>query len=235
MFNIIADCIFVLILLISFIIGYKKGFIGLVVGFLAGILTLVLATLLAKPLAEAIGAMGLRAPLENAFAGLFDGELFTTPLKELAQEQIKEMLASLSLPDFIVTAIDDVITTKISEVNISDDLTVQSILSTTLANYALTAIAWVILTIVLGIVFFLLKRFSKVFNKIPLVGKVNKLLGGLTSAIIAFALVIVLMYLFSLIGTLLPESAVQFVESCTLLGWIYHVNPLGHIITALLV
>ncbi len=231
----IGDGIVILILVISLIVGIKKGFLGLVVGFLAGIVTIVLCTLLCDPLAQAIGGAGLTATLDQSFSNLikFEDEIFTTPLKSLSQEQIANALSSLELPEFLNSAIADLLQAKLADTSIAADVSVKSVIISALTNATLTAIAWCALFVVLSVVFALLKRFVKIFNKIPLIGFVNKLLGGLLGLILAAIMICVIMYLFTLLSSFVPQTAVDYVQSSPVLGWIYNHNPLGQLITAI--
>lgn len=234
-YALIADGVLILITIVTIIIGCKKGFVALVIGFLAGILTLVLATILCKPLAEGIGALGLRESLEGAFAKLFEGETFTTPIKSIATQEIKELIASLSLPEFLATALEDLVATKVNDVNISNDLTLQAIIASTLAKYVLMAIAWVFLMLVLGITFFFVKRGAKAFNKIPLIGTINRVLGGAVSVIILILALIALTFVFSLFSSILPASVLDYINDTYIVGWFFNTNPLGKVLTSLFI
>lgn len=234
--NYIGDGIVILILLIALFAGSKKGFLGLIVGFLAGILTVVLTTLLCSPTAELMGnTFGLNATFENIYNGMFDGadEVFTTPIKELAYDQIVSAVNGLNLPQFIADALLNMIQAKVADVSIPADLTLQAVIVTGVTGITVTAIAWVTLFVLLSIIFAIIKRFVKIFDKIPIIGSLNKLLGALLMLIIAAFTILVIMYLFVMLSELLPSAAVDYVNQSIILKWLFNNNPLAQILTAL--
>ncbi len=229
----IADIVIILLLGLSIFIGYKKGFLGLVVYLLAGVLTLVLSSLLCKPLGVALGNMGLEGALGNAITGIMEpnNAIFTTPIKGITEDQISQALAALNLPAFITTAIANMIHEAAAAASIPEGMTILSVIVDGLVNLALTAIAWLILFVLLTIIFALLKKFIKVFDKIPLIGSLNKWLGALVCLILAAAVLLILMYLFIMLAPAMPVSVVTYVSKSPFLGMLYQYNPLAMLLT----
>lgn len=228
--TLIADGILLLVVLFSVLYGVKKGFLRMIVNFLSVVVTIVVCSLLCGPVANLLGnTFGLNPVFYNLFSGVFDGEMLTTPLNELANDQITAYLAGLNLPEFLTTILNDQLLAKIQ--SSVTDATLQSVISNALTSLTLNAIAWFALSIIMTILFFFVKKFIKVFDNMIIIGKINKLLGGLLGFVMALFFVCVVTYLFILIASFLPESTVSFVKSCTLLGWFYNSNPLAHLIT----
>jgi len=226
----IGDGIIILILLVSVILGIFKGFLGMIVGFLAGIATVVLSALLCKPFSLLLGnVFGMNEVFTNFFAGMFKGETFTTPIQGLVDGKISELVASLNLPEFIKKSIEDL---ALSQVSIQGgELTLQSIIAEKLCGVALTAMSWLILYLLFTVAFFFIKKFIKVFDKIAIIGQVNKILGGVLAFLIAFFAICLVMYIFILISSFVPGGAVEYVKECKVLGFFYNHNILAQILT----
>ncbi|MBQ9709398.1 MAG: CvpA family protein [Clostridia bacterium] len=232
--TLIADGILILIVALFVLYGVKKGFLGMIVGFLAGIVTIVVCSLLCGPVAKFLGnTLGLHPVFFNLFARLFDGEIFTTPLNELAGEQISNYIAELHLPEFLTNLVENQLLEKLQ--SSVTDVTIQSVLSNTLTNLTLNAIAWFALYIIMTIIFAIIKKFVRMFDKIVIVGKINKLLGGLLGFVVAFVFICAVTYIFILIGSFLPTNITAFVKGCTILGWFYNSNPLASIISMIFI
>lgn len=228
--TLIADGILILVVLISVLYGVKKGFLGMIVGFLAGIVTIVACSLLCGPVADLLGnTFGLNDVFNRLFAGLFTGDMMTTPLNQLANEQINAYLAELNLPEFLTTILQEQVLAKLQTA--VTDVTLQSVISNALTGLTLNAIAWFGLFIIISIIFFFIKRFIRIFDKMIIIGKINKLLGGILGFVVALFFICVITYLFIMISSFLPENVVSFVKSCTVLGWFYNSNPLAYLIT----
>ncbi len=224
----IADVVVCAVLVLAALVGVKRGFLGMLVGFLSGILTLVLATLLCRPLATGLGSMGLGAKLSAFFTRTFslDQGAFGQTLAENCESVIK----GLSLPSFIKDSLTEAATAALAD---GQSGTLGAIVADGLTNIALVAIAWIGLFVVLTIVFAILKRFVRIFNKLPLIGAVNKILGAVLSLVVGAAIIVVVMYLFILLSSFLPRGIVDYVQSSAILGWLYNANPLAKILTAL--
>lgn len=226
----IGDIILVLVLAISVGVGIKKGFLGLIVGLLSGIAVLILATLMCAPAASLLAGTGLSGALAGAYEGIIpDSELFTQPLAEVTSGKITEIVSGLNIPAILQETVVDAINTEIASID-GGEIVLGVVIIEALVKASLTAIAWISLVILLSIVFFILKRFVRVFNKIPIIGPINKLLGAVTSLVLTAIFVCVLMYLFVLLASVLPGPAVSYVENSILLGWIYDNNPIAMVI-----
>lgn len=229
----IGDAVVVLLLLLSFVWGVHKGLVGILVGFLSGIITVIAASLLCAPVAALLGnTLKLAEPLRNAFAGWMnlDGEVFTTPVASLTEAQIQAALEGLKLPGFIANAVSGFVSTAVQT---APDTTLQIIILDNVVKIALIAISWITLFILFLIVFALLKKLAKGINNIPIIAPVNKTLGGVLTAGVCFAVICIAMYLFVLLAPTLPGGAVAYVENSTILGWMYHYNPLAVLLTKL--
>lgn len=232
--NLAADVAIILILFIFVFIGIKKGFMSMLLGFLGGIVTLVATSLLCKPFAVFLGeTVGLNQTFLTIFDSIFDGEVFVTPITELASSTISEQLAGMNLPEFIINLVNQIITDTVSA-GVSSSLTLQSVLSDVLTDITISSISWFLLYSVFSIIVALLKRFIKIFDKLSLISTLNKCLGGALGLIISLFIVCVTVYVFSVIISFLPPEVAEYVGNTVLLNWIYHNNPLSLIFTMIL-
>lgn len=230
--SLIGDAVVLLIVVLAIIRGIRKGFLGLIVGFLSGIVTIIVASLLCKPVANLIGGWGLRGALSGFFADTF-GLSGGTPIKEIAADGASAAIANLNLPlpKFVIDSITAKVVEAIGSSSIPADATLQSIVLDGMVSVSLLAISWILLVLVLGILFFILKRFVKVFNNIPLIGTANKILGALLSVLLALVAICAVTYLFVLISAFLPKGVIDFVNGSPTLSFLYNTNPIGYILT----
>lgn len=240
--SLIGDGIIILVLLIFACVGIKKGFLGLIVGFLGFFMVFIVAFLLYKPVSLLILNSSLGASLTNSFEGFFDSitssasdvvkTLLTSPLKDLKDAEIQSILTELNLPDFLISTISNMIQDSLSNAEVlASGITIKSVVIESLVNMTVSAIAWIAMFVIASVVMFILRRFVNVFNRIPIIGSANRLLGALLNLIIGFIIVCLITGLFILISPVLPQSVIDYVNSCSILGWLYNNNPIAYIFT----
>ena len=234
-YALIGDGIFVLIVLLALFLGYHKGFMGMLVGILSIFIVVIASTLLCGTVASLLDkTFDLTAKLSGSYTNAFNFEdaVFTTPIKDLTQEQIVAALETLKLPPFINDAIANFAQAQIEASSIDAELTLQAFIVDNLAMYTVKLIAWMGLFVVLWVVFSLLKKiFGKKFNEIPIIGPINKLLGGVAGAILSVFFVSLAMYIFIMLHGIIPPVATEYIQSTALLKWIYNSNPVAYLIS----
>lgn len=205
----IISIIILVILICSIIGGAVKGFLYSVVEFARVIVTYGAAIFLAKPFGDflfntSLGDM-LVSNVSTSIEGM--GTLFSEPIPVDNQQMfVSEALANLNIPSFIADGLAD----KILEyIQIDGGQTLGLYISKGLVNYGLIAIGFVIILIVAGILFSLLKRIAKKINEKPVIGGVNRLLGAALNLVVAYLVVDGLLFLLSFI-TLTDSSVSQF-------------------------
>ncbi|MCI5838548.1 MAG: hypothetical protein MRZ91_05115 [Christensenellaceae bacterium] len=238
----VGDVALVLIFLIFMAVGIKKGFLGLLVGFLGLFMIFIISFLLYKPVSSLLAASPLNDTLtstyadvvSNTVAGMSDSvKIFVdVPLNELTDEQISAVLAELKLPSFILSSISNLINNAISSGSAAENgMTIKTVVASGMVNITISAIAWILMFIISSIVMFILRRFVNVFNKIPVIGGINMLLGAVLNLIIGFGIVCIITGLFILISPSMPASVIDYVNNTVILSWFYNNNPIGYVFT----
>lgn len=213
----ILDIAVLVILLVVAIVGFKKGFLKGLVGLVGTVVAFIIAILCAAPVAEMVeNGFGMTTSIANAVEGMLNGmEAFNVPLTD---EGLSNALAELGLPGFISDMIIDVV----SQLNIEGDPTIAQVVSPVIAGFISTAICGILLFIVSAILLNLFAGLlSKVFDKIPVIGAINHILG------LALGLIKGLIFVYIVLGVLsvLPIQGVQDVlAQTTVINWLYEMN-----------
>ena len=207
-FDIISIIILVL-LICSIIGGATKGFLYSVVEFARVIVTYGAAIFLAKPFGNFLFNTSLGDMLVSNVSATIEGmgTLFSEPIPvDNQQVFVSEALANLNIPSFIADGLAD----KILEyIQIDGGQTLGLYISKGIVNYALIAIGFLIILIVAGVLFSLLKRFAKKVNEKPVLGGVNRLLGAALNLVVTYLVIDGLLFLLSFL-TLSDSSTAQF-------------------------
>ncbi len=245
--GIILDLIIVGIIVLCARKGAKDGFAKTLVGFFAFAIALILAGVLCAPAANLVYDKAVREPVENAvynavsenFAG---GEISATA------EQVSTLIEEAidKLPAFIkgVTGIEDKKDAVIESVNELKTADIREITDNIVGKYiapvvirVLSVIVFIILFVVLLFVCKLLSKCLKLVNKLPLIGKLNSLLGGilgvLQGALIALAVCWVLVAVTNDGGSLFKIVTAETIESSLVLKTVAAHNPLNLILSKL--
>ena len=240
-FGILLDLILVAIVFLCVKGGSKNGFAKTVVGFLGIFVALILATILANPLAKLTYDKAIEKPVHTAIAGVIEDHLAnaTSPIpdKEEFTNVINEQIDKL--PAFIKNAVNfDENSEDYHDLFTLNDLNAeaisQSICDTYVkpaANSVLTVVFFVILFIVLALVIKIVAKALKIVNKIPLLGGLNALLGGVAGLlkgaiivlIVNWAVVTIVGDNSSLFGIITPEV----INSSLVMKNLAIINPLN--------
>ena len=215
----ILDAVILVGLLIYVIICGKRGFVKMIFHFASGIVALIAAFALAKTMVGVTGGLfGLMDMLSGKFESIFAAkEGFNIPLTE--GQDIKALLETKDM----VAIIAMMIVKKYANVDLTGH-TLATLAGETMSELLCTLIAGVALFFLLKIVCKLLSKvLTAIFNKIKLLGKINKLLGiilGLLEGIFVISVVISVL-------TLIPSAAIEgFFESSIILRLLYNHNPI---------
>lgn len=204
--------IFAVILVASLIVGLAKGLLMSLVEFCAGFGSIILAAVFCSAVSGMLMDSGLGT---GVYDGIHDGLLsiggidttwLSTPINELSEEIINEVVVSLNIPEFLQEPVYEAIADMI-KVETTD--TLAQIIASTVTEYVVDAIAFISLWIVLAIVFALLKPLAKGLNKVAILGTVNRLLGavfGLAQGIVTCSIVCFIISIFASTGMDFAET-----------------------------
>ena len=199
----------------------KRGFVDCFFGFISTITAILVAFLLMKGLVRwTNGLFGLEGVMqrgcENAFLK------FKGFGADVSAQGISEALSG-KLPKFLINAVVD----SVGNSDLPAGTTLAAVVGQALGSLGVTVLAWVLLFFATKFVLFLLRRFlTSIIEKIPIVDKLNLILGMLVGLLQSFLIVCGVVALLALIPS---ESITAFFNECVILKFFYNDNPL-HVI-----
>ena len=246
--GILIDIILVAIVLIGYKIGKKDGFAKTLVSLLGFVIAILSATVLCKPVANFVYSNTVQKPVEAAVSSAIEQNLNSTVSSSKQQIAVAIDKTIEGLPAFVrdVTGLEnkkDDLVDSISELDIKLDgevgieLTKQYI-QPLVVNF-LSIIAFILLFAVVYLICKILAKSLKLVNKIPLLGRVNALLGGILgivkgiviAAVICFALNIAVTNAIDVLGIINAQT----VESSFILKTVSTYNPLNLVLDSITV
>lgn len=214
----IADLAVLLVIQTYAIKAWRKGFVNCFFSFISGIAALILAFVLAAPLMRATnGWFGLQNavtdPIVSAFAKMTGFNI------DVSSVSLELLLEGKNLPTFIKNA---VIAAGVD--GVPQGTTLAMIVGEKIGEFATTLISFVIVFIILKIGIKLIQRiFGKLIPSLPIIGKLDGLLGFILGLLEGFFFVSLVVAAFAV----LPFGATaQFFEESLLLKWLYNKNIL---------
>ena len=176
----ILTIIFLVVIVINLIIGIAKGFFKELISFFGFFLVLIGAYLLCKPVGNLLyGVFGgaISNPIYDFLAGKNAGfaEVMT---RSAAESQLPDLLNSIKIPSFFHSIFIKYIVGCIPEVDAEVSLAVGKYTANSIGLLACTAIAFLAVAIVLLVILYIIKRLTRKINGVPIIGWLNRLLGG---------------------------------------------------------
>ena len=189
----IVDLIILAVVVLSGIIGMKKGFTVCIVNLVAVIVALVLALLLCKPLANVI--------IQNTE---IDDGLQTTIASALPMngEEIS-FNENANLPE----GIKNYLTNTASTINDAKNNTIESV-SRTLAEEIIIVISFIIIFVVARAVLLVVKIVSKVINKLPVLKQLDKAGGFIVGLIEGLLFVYAMLAIISILAPAISTTPI---------------------------
>jgi len=246
--GIVIDIILLGIVFLCYKKGAKDGFAKTLVSLLGFAIAIVLAGGLCAPVSNFVYEKAIRAPIESTVSDVIDANLNNQSSIVPTQQQISETIDKTldGLPGFIkdITGIEEkkeeIMQTVKEHISANADEITQEICTVyiqPLVLKILSVIVFLLLFILIWIACKIIANALKIINKLPLLGKVNELLGGLIGVLrgVIFVLVIswVLVMLVKDGASLFGVISLKTVESSIILKTIAQYNPLNLIISSL--
>ncbi len=221
----IPDILVGLFFLITLIVSAKKGFIGCILGIVSSLVAVIVAVSFAGAFADGTGGLfGLQGSLTDTFEKTFlnmDG--FSVDVSAVGLET--------ALKEQNISAIVSKLVLKVAgnQEEIATGTTLASLLGEAIASLTVRLIAGLLLFILVKIVVRLLKRILKgLVDKIPLLGGVNRVLGGVFGLLYAWVVVSALLAVLAVI----PITGITaFFERTLFVGFLYEHNGLVYILS----
>lgn len=247
--GILIDLVLVVIALLCIKKGSKDGFAKTIVSFAGIFIAIILAATASKPVANYVYTNFAKAPIESAIETSIETQLDKATESSPSAQQFLEGIegAIEKFPAFIKNALktDDMqsqISDKIAQVytaNVSEfsqkitDTVVKPILIP-----VLSAAAFIIIFIVVFVICVILSKALKIVNKLPLLGSVNSLLGGIIGFLKGLVIVLIVNYIIvsvtssgtDIFGIITSET----VQSSLIMKNLASLNPLNSLLASVL-
>ena len=223
----IATIIVILILLFCFFYGFKRGFLKIVLTTLALVVTIVAAGVLAPHLSKWLGTTFIGTGIEKSINSYMDKKIdsSTEELVNKTKEAQEAVIDALPLPKFLKNDISK--KNEESEYKLLDVTTFKEYVSTRLSNIILQALSYIILLVVIYAVLRIVLRIIGVIGRIPIIGGINRLLGGILCLIEGLLILWCICFLVTAIsGSEFGQSVVKVINESPLLKLIYDNNLL---------
>ncbi len=208
--NIIADIILAAIILIAFIVGYKKGFVQSIWKIAALVITIVLV-------------IALKNPAINFLSGTNMADSINTKISQtvhLPQGGGVNIAENLNLPEFMREQVEGAIESAGNAINNMNDA-----VSLSLTGICITIITCIALFIIIRLLLMAARMIIEGVTKAPVIKGTNRFLGGLLAVVNAIFLVFLLLALVSLFA---PADSGMFavIEHSYVVKYLYNYNIL---------
>lgn len=220
--SLIVTIIVIALLLFFLFWGFHRGFLRIILTTMALVVTIVLASVLVPWFSGVLEKTSLGDTIHSKIEGYVDKSL-GDPMVESVKSVQDTVIDNLPLPNFIKKDFnnnntpEEYLTLQIS--------TFSDYLKTRLSSLALSAAAYIILMILIFIILRILLLISKVIQKAPVIGGVNRILGAifglLEGLLILWSLCLILMLIS---GTPFGSQVMEVVEDNAFLKFIYDNN-----------
>ncbi|PWM73593.1 MAG: hypothetical protein DBX59_04615 [Bacillota bacterium] len=225
--NAAVDAVIVGIIVVFALFGFIKGFASMLLKFLAGFISLVLALVLCGRCAVVLNNLfsltdALANSLSSSLGGVFGEELMSLPVSAFTEGTA----AGAALPKFVV----NLLLKLASDSSVPADIAVIDVLAPAFAYYIAAVIGFFVTYILLRVLFFLLSRFFRNVNKIPVLGAANRLLGFVLGAAQGFLVIYVLLSLIGILPFAFLDGFKTLLASSAVASGIMNINVFGIIL-----
>ncbi|MCC8160679.1 MAG: CvpA family protein [Oscillospiraceae bacterium] len=208
--SIVLDIILAALIVISFIIGYKKGFVNSVWKIAALIITIVLVMALKNPAIEILSSTGAAESISEKISE-------TVSIPQGGGVNIAE---SLNLPEFLQSEVSEQISGASGAVTSLNDA-----VNTSLTGLFITIIVCVGLFIIIRLILAAVHLIINAVTKAPVIKGANKFLGGLLAAVNAVFIAFVLLALVSLFAPA-DSGLFEMIDNTYVVKYFYNYNIL---------
>lgn len=195
------DIVLLVILIICIIVGMCKGFANYVLYFIGTIVAFILAIIFCDDLLKVIQPTKLYLDVRAFFENIFPVDNNAT-------------LESLGLSDFLIKALQE----------LGADIDLSTAVSTVLANAIITFGCFLVILASIKIICFILRNVFNVLTQLPLIGLVNRLLGGAIGLINGILVVSAFLFLISILPISALDGVRNLIESSVITNLLYKNN-----------
>lgn len=225
----ILDIIFVCVLIISILIGFRRGFVKSAVKFLGAVIAICISSVLG-----------------GIFASWLYTAFFRTPFIDRVTETLEQASSGLglesvlmSLPDFLAKALEEAgVTQQTLQGMMSGQQRQAAVTIVDAMSPALIGLLKILAVIVLFMLLMILVRslanFADAVFELPILNVVNGLLGGvfgmLSAMIIIWLVIAVILIFLPMAGQGVQEIIYNYVQSSYFAKLFFNFNPVSAII-----
>lgn len=232
----ILDAVVVIIIAVTAIVGYRRGFIRTIIQLVGCVVAFVLALSLSNTVSSMVydGMLrdGLHEKIETAWS-----ETVVEGAAQTLTEQTETIFDTL--PKFVQVALDTETITQGIRDSVGNDQT-----GTAVADYlvddlirpvmvaVIRFVAFLILFAILMLLIRLLEKLMKPLTKLPLIRQTDGLLGAVVGLIkgAIFALVAVTIMQLIATGTTTGPFTQENLDNSIVAGWVAEINPLSSVL-----
>lgn len=244
--GILIDAVLLAIVVLCFAKGKKDGFAKTLVSLFGFVIAIVAAGVLCAPAAKFVYSSAIKTPIENAVYNVVESNLSEGgAVKSSAQEIANAIENGVdSLPSFVTDIIgieskkDEILKSVKDLANVDVRETTNAIIEDYVGPVVIKLVSVLVFIILFIAVWLLCKVAAKALrlvNKLPLIGKLNELLGGLVG--IAKGLIVALIISWALVmivddgASLFGVIDAQTIDSSLILKTISTYNPLNLVLS----
>lgn len=227
----IIDGIALLIIIISFAVGAKKGFVKTFFSVFGGILSLLLAVLLCSAVAKfaesEFGAVtSVSGWLEGVLRNIFGETLMDTTLADANETGLADA--------GIATWLLKIIMSMKGSSDIPANTTLNQIISPVFAYYIVALICVLLLYIIFRLIFFLIGEIVGKLHTITMIRVVDGFLGAILGIIRGIFIIDILLMIISVLPIGFVQNIAIEIESTIITSFFSRFNLFGYIINALI-
>ena len=245
----IGDIIIIVIALIVFIVGCKKGLLKRITSFLAWVGSVALTSVLHDPLLAEMLKADSPISFTNTIAK-FDLKLvewfnskspiFADALASHNEQSLSSALSEINIPSFLHSYFTNSMTDAI---NSSVDYTLGSYLASIISAFTFSIIVYIVLFLLIFIVLRLIAHYVDKLRDVFVIGFVDGVLGGIYSLLkyVFIVSLVFLMLTYIINGTGFGKTIFDFLspymgleeEGFSICRYLYYENPILQLISAI--
>jgi hypothetical protein len=187
----IFSIIILILVIIALICGFVRGFLMEVMSFIKVIAVFLIAIFLAKPLAEIVFKTDIGAAFNTKIynflsnSGKITNDVLTTDASQNSTV-IMENLGNLGIPSFLCSIIAKMI---LKMIVINETTSLIQYLADGITLYLLIILVYLALLVILALIMGLLSHLFKNVKKLPLIGPLDRILGGILCVAICYIII----------------------------------------------
>ncbi len=195
------DIVLLVVFAICIIVGIYKGFANYVLSFIGTVVAFILALIFCDDLLKIIEPTKLYLDVKLFFEKIFPVDNNAT-------------LESLGLSDVVVKALQE----------LGADIDLSTAVSTALTNLLLSFTCFLVILVSVKLICFILKKVFNVLTQLPLIGLVNRILGGAMGFINGILVVSAILFLISIFPVSALDGVRNLIQSSLITKFFYNNN-----------